>query len=359
MTMNILIVKLGSIGDVVHTLPALAAIKKALPESRISWVIEKRAAEILRSNGLLTNLIEVDTRSLRARKLALNEKFDQAREQLKILRADKYDVALDFQGLHKSALIAKLSGAPRRVGFDKAVLREPTSRFLLTETIETPLKTHIIRKNLYLAEKALQIQVSNQPQDFEFPIQIEESHEREAEEIVETTGKPFAVLNPGGGWKTKLWDALRFGALADEIWKKFNLKSVVTFGPGEENLAQAVVASAKSKQAVPASLSLKGFYALAKRAAVYVGGDTGPTHLAIAARTPVVGLFGPTEWWRNGSPFESDICVERTDISCRADCHRRQCSSWICLDIEVERVSRAVGQRLEQKTALKKFKSYF
>ena len=359
MTMNILIVKLGSIGDIVHTLPALAAIKKSSPESRISWVVEKRAAEILRANPLLTNLIEVDTRSLRTRKLALNEKFDRAREQLKTLRADKYDVALDFQGLHKSALIAKLSAAPRRVGFDKAVLREPTSRFLLTETVKTSAKTHIIRKNLYLAENALQIQISNEAEDFEFPIQIGESDEREAAEIVETTGGRFAILNPGGGWTTKLWDARRFGALADEIWQKFDLKSVVAFGPGEENLAQAVVAAAKSKQAVPASLSLKGFYALAKRAAVYVGGDTGPTHLAIAARAPVVGLFGPTEWWRNGSPFEADVCVERTDISCRADCHRRHCSNWICLDIEVERVARAVGRRLQQKTTLKKVESFF
>ena len=357
--MNILIVKLGSIGDIVHTLPALAAIKKALPESHISWVVEKRAAEILRSNPLLTNLIEVDTRSLRARKLALNEKVDQARNQLKMLRADKYDVALDFQGLHKSALIARLSGAPRRAGYDRAVLREPTSRWLHTETVKNPVKTHIIRKNLYLAENALQIQISNQAEDFDFPIQIEKWHKREAEEIVETIGNRFAILNPGGGWKTKLWEARRFGALADEIWKKFNLKSVVTFGPGEENLAQAVVASAKSKQALSASLSLKGFYALAKRAAVYVGGDTGPTHLAIAARTPVVGLFGPTEWWRNGSPFKQDVCIERTDISCRAHCHRRQCSNWICLDIEIERVARAVEQRLKQKIALKKFESFF
>ena len=101
--------------------------------------------------------------------------------------------------------------------------------------------------------------------------------------------------------------------------------------------------ASQSGKARAVSLSLKGFYELAKRAQVYVGGDTGPTHLAIAAGTPIVGLFGPTEWWRNGSLRAADICVERVDIDCRTDCHRRACSKWICMDIEVERVLQAVA----------------
>jgi ADP-heptose:LPS heptosyltransferase len=96
------------------------------------------------------------------------------------------------------------------------------------------------------------------------------------------------------------------------------------------------------------SPTLKGFYALARLASVYVGGDTGPTHLAVAAGAPVVGLFGPTEWWRNGSPRAEDICVERNDIDCRADCHRRACSRWVCMDIEVGRVLAAAGERLRR-----------
>ena len=88
---------------------------------------------------------------------------------------------------------------------------------------------------------------------------------------------------------------------------------------------------------------LKG---LAQKAKVYVGGDTGPTHIAVPAGAPIVGMFGPTEWWRNGSPYPEDICVERTDIDCRVDCHRRACSNWICMDIEVERVLNAVMRRI-------------
>jgi ADP-heptose:LPS heptosyltransferase len=97
------------------------------------------------------------------------------------------------------------------------------------------------------------------------------------------------------------------------------------------------------------NLSLKSFYALARDARVYVGGDTGPTHIAVAAGAPIVGLFGPTEWWRNGSPRAEDICVERNDIDCRVDCHRRSCSKWICMDIEVGRVMEAVQRRLESR----------
>ena len=154
-------------------------------------------------------------------------------------------------------------------------------------------------------------------------------------------------MNPAGGWPTKLWSSERFGRLADELWSHHRLRSLVTYGPGEEALADTVIRSSNSGKARAVSLSLKGFYELAKRAQVYIGGDTGPTHLAIAAGAPIVGLFGPTEWWRNGSLRPEDICVERVDIDCRTDCHRRACSKWICMDIEVDRVFQAVSRRLE------------
>src|SRR5438552_10815207 len=108
--------------------------------------------------------------------------------------------------------------------------------------------------------------------------------------------------------------------------------SVVATAPKEKELAQKVRANSRSGKVVLSRPSLKGFYELAKRARVYIGGDTGPTHIAVAAGVPIVGLFGPTEWWRNGSPNPEDICVERDDIDCRVDCHRRTCSKWVCMD---------------------------
>ena len=344
--MRILIVKLGSIGDIVHTLPSLAAIRQALPDAEISWVAEQRSSEILRDNPLLDRLIVIDTKALR-RGLMSGETLRAPRQQLRLLRASAFELALDFQGLIKSATIARLSGARRIYGFGRESLREPASRFFLHQTVNIPKGSHVIRKNLTLVESALGIPVPVDEHDLEFPIALDESHEREARTAAGTEG-PYALLNPGGGWPTKLWSAEKFGTLADELWSHFGLHSLVTVGPGEDELSEKVLSSSKSGKARSVSLSLKGFCALAKHAEVYVGGETGPTHLAIAMRTPVVGLLGPTEWWRNGSPYTADICVERNDIGCREDCHRRSCSQWICMDIDVERVLHAVTNRLQR-----------
>lgn len=341
-----MIVKLSSIGDIVHTLPALSAIRRALPEAEISWAAEESSAEILRGNRLLEHLIEVDTRSLRGGKI-IEEILLDAGRQVKKLRVSDFDIALDFQGLLKSAAIAKLSKAKRRVGFSKRNLREPASRFLLSDTVETGEKIHVIRKNLTLAEKALDISVPQS--EFEFPIFTEERHRQEAEEIVAQAGAEFAVLNPAGGWVTKLWHAEKFGALADRLWEETGLFSVVTTASNEKDLAEKILRNCKSGKILATHPSLKGFYVLAKRAKIYVGGDTGPTHIAVAAGAPVVGIFGPTEWWRNGSPNPKDICVERSDIDCRINCHRRTCGNWICMDIEVKTVFQAVRKRIETK----------
>jgi ADP-heptose:LPS heptosyltransferase len=266
------------------------------------------------------------------------------RQQLRRLRASAFDLALDFQGLLKSASIARLSGARRIFGYSRAALREPASALLLSKTVAVPRQTHVIRKSLLLLEGALGIP---EPERLEFPIQVNEEHEAEARIAAADGGGNYAILNPAGGWPTKLWSVERFGKLADLLWSNFGIHSLITYGPGELELAEAVRQSSVSGHAQPVGLSLKGYYALARQARVYVGGDTGPMHIAVAAGTPIVGLFGPTEWWRNGSPRVEDICVERNDIDCRVDCHRRSCSKWICMDIEVGHVMEAIERRLQ------------
>ena len=353
--MKILIIKLSSIGDVIHTLPVLSAIRRALPKAEIDWVVEKKSAEILRNNPLINRLIEVDTKALR-KKDGFGKNLSFAGESLRQLRSTKYDVTLDFQGLFKSAAISKLARAKHRIGFAKEHLREPGSRFLLNETFSVEAKTNVIVKNLLLAEKALKIPVPRE--NFEFPVFTDEKHRAEAAEIISRAGGKFAILNPATTWITKLWSAEKYGQLADKLWKENNLVSIVTTAPSEKTLANRVLNSSKSGKIISVTPSLKGFYELAKHAEIYVGGDTGPTFLAVAANCPVVGIFGPTEWWRNGSPNPDDICVERVDIGCRTNCHRRTCSNWICLDIETETVFRAVQRRLEsRKSKVKSQKS--
>lgn len=341
--MRILIVKLSAIGDIVHALPAAAAIRSHFPEAEISWVAEQRSAEIVRGSPAVDHLIEIDTRNLRGGKV-IDEVLIEMTRQARAVRQRKYDLAIDFQGLIKSAVIAKVSGARRRWGFERSALREPAGRFLLTDTVVIPEKTHVIRKNLRLAAGALGFEYDDSR--LAFPIATAAEHAAEAEAIANEAGGPFAILNPGGGWATKLWHAEKFGRLADLIYEGTGMTSVVATGPSEQDLAARVAAASRTGRLLHTQPGLKAFYELARRAAVYIGGDTGPTHIAVAAGAPVVGIFGPTEWWRNGSLAPGDICVERDDIACRIDCHRRTCDQWICMDISVEDVFAAVKQRL-------------
>lgn len=342
--MRLLIVKLGSIGDIVHTLPSLAAVRRALPDAHISWAVEEKCAEIVRDNPMIDNLIEVDTHSLRGGRV-IEEMLIGASKQIKNLRQFKFDVAVDFQGLWKSAMISKLSGAKKRWGFSRAGLREPASRVLLTGTVDVPPDINIVRKNLALVRGALGIDVPDT--DFEFPITTIDEHRAEADAILtKINGEKFALLNPGGGWVTKLWHAEKYGELADVIWRELGITPILVTAPREKDLTARAAAASKSGKLILAEPTLKGLYELAKRASVFVGSDTGPMHIAVAANAPVVGLFGPTEWWRNGSTNPDDICVERDDIDCRVDCHRRTCSKWICMDSDVATVLEAIKKRL-------------
>ena len=234
--MRILIVKLSSIGDIVHTLPALAALRAGMPHAEISWVAESSCSEILKDNPVLDRLIEVDTKALR-RGLMSGETLRAPRQQLRRLRASAFDVALDFQGLLKSASIARLSGARRVFGYSRAGLREPASTIFLSKRVAVPKQTHVTHKALLLVEGALGIPA---PRELTYPINVTPTHEAEARQASADTGGNYAILNPGGGWPTKLWSIERFGKLADLLWSNYGISSLVTYGPGEEELAEGV-----------------------------------------------------------------------------------------------------------------------
>jgi len=258
------------------------------------------------------------------------------------LRNARFDLSLDFQGLLKSAMVARLARFPRRIGFAREALREPASAFMLTERVAVDDSDHVIKKNLKLVEY-LGCDISG---EYEFPIALSDDDERFAEEQVERFGGRFAILNPGGGWPTKLWGGEGFGAIADRLWEASAIHSVVTYGPGEEESARSVVDHSRSNAAVTLDATLKQFFALARRAKLFVGGDTGPMHIAAAARTPIVAIFGPTESRRNGPFARDDIVVERFDLDCRVDCYRRSCSHTSCMNIPVESVWREIEMRL-------------
>lgn len=337
--MHFLVVKLSAIGDVVHALPAAAALRR-IEGARVTWVVERAAAPILRGSPAIDRLVEIDTRSWR-RNLLRRETQRQLIGRLTSLRAEPIDVALDMQGLLKSGLVALASGAPRRVGFETSALREPASRAFLSEQVAVDDHGHVIEKNLALARY-----VGAPDGPYEFPIAVPADVEAGLE--ARLPGAAFAILNPGGGWWTKLWPAERFGLLADELFERHGFVSLVTYGPGEELLAQRVVEVSASGAARSFPCSLVELVALARRATIFVGADTGPLHLAAAAGAPIVGIYGPTSALRNG-PFDPrDHTVGRTDLACRTDCYRRTCDHWECMEISVETVQRAVDARLHR-----------
>ena len=353
--MQILIVKLSSIGDVVHALPAAAFLRRALPAAHISWVVERRAGAILKDSPVIDQLIEIDTRSWR-KQLLSSRTFSDARARLVELRQPDaqrngdvgVNIAIDLQGLIKSGMVARASGARRRIGFESSELREKPSRVFLTEQVDTSEFQHIIEKNLAVARAAVGTNTSSiGSAGYEFPISLTPEDECLGESTAAELQHRFAILNPGGGWPTKLWPADRYGKLADFLLEEHGLRSIITFGPGEEVLANRVAASSRAKAAHPVASTLKEFVALARRARLFVGGDTGPLHLAAASRTPIVGIYGPTSSERNG-PFDKlDIAVG-LDLWCRPDCHRRSCWHWECMQIPVSAVANAASARLSR-----------
>ncbi len=354
--MHVLIVKLSSIGDVVHTLPAAALLRRALPDARIAWVVERRAGAILKDSPVIDALIEVDSRAWRKQLFRgagigeIRERPAEPRDGPGANSGGRGDIAIDFQGLIKSGLVAFASRAKRRIGFETADLREAPSRLFLTEQVETSGLKHVIEKNLALARAALSgssnpTSEMPAPGSYEFPIAVSTDDEKYVEAIIESRGAGFAIVNPGGGWPTKLWPTEHYARLADWLWSDCGLASFVTYGPGEEKLAQSVADKARSGEAHPIASTLKQYVGLARLASLFVGGDTGPLHLAAASGTPIVGIYGPTSAERNGPFDRRDITVGR-DLWCRDDCHRRSCWHWECMNIPLLEVQRAVVKRL-------------
>lgn len=340
--MRILLIRLGAIGDVVHTLPALAALRRTWPQAHLAWAVERGgAAKLLQGNPLLDELIELDMRGWRKR-LGQAETWRAMAGAVQRLRGAQFDIALDFQGLLKSAGLAKLSGAARKIGFASEALRERGSAVLYTEQVTVDDRDHVIKKNLRLVEHL----GGMLPDRYEFPLALSAEDLVFAEAAAARCGGQFVILNPGGGWVTKLWSPAGFAEIADRLWQAYGLRSFVTYGPGETEMAQEIVAQAKTGQAELLDANLKQFMALAQRARLFVGGDTGPMHLAAAAGAPIVALFGPTSARRNG-PFDvNDVVVERFDLDCRTDCYRRSCSHISCMKLPVEQVWQGVTKRL-------------
>lgn len=326
--MKLLFVRLGSLGDIIHTVPAVAAVRGAFPQASIHWLVDARHLEVL-------DLVEgVD------RIHVLRSDAAGWVSTVPALRRERFDAAIDFQGLIKSASLARLSGAKRTIGFAKSSLREPFAAGFYTETVKPADGGHVIVKNLSLLS-ALNIQQPATP-TFRFARKASAAEQQ----VRLKTGGRFAIVNPGAAWPNKRWDPERFGAVALELLRRHGLPSIVIWGPGERELAERIVASSSGAASLAPPTSIADLFALSAVASLMVSGDTGPLHIAAASGTPIVGLFGPTDPRRNGPWSPRDVSITRFSVcGCH---HQRRCTQprWCLDDVQVDEVMAAVDRRL-------------
>jgi heptosyltransferase I len=306
-----LIVRLGALGDVIHGIPVVAALRRFLPAARIDWLVDPHYVELLGCVRGLDDRIVVDPRA------GLTSVVRVVRH----LRRRRYSAALDLQGLLKSAVLARLAGAPRTIGFQRQYLREPAARFLYTSTGGGRDSEHVIHQNLaLLSELGMTTDVVEMPIDV--PIT---AASRQVEQVL---GNDYVVLNAGAAWPNKRWPPDRFGAVASRLHARVGLRSLVLWGPGEQEMATAIVAASAGAAVAAPQTSIVDALAIVKGARLVLSGDTGPVHLAGAVGTPIVGLYGPTDPRRNGPWAGDDLVVSRYS---QCSCHyQRRCRTGAC-----------------------------
>jgi heptosyltransferase I len=326
-----LLVRLGSMGDVIHAIPAASALRDTFPAARIDWAIDPQWARLLEGNPDLTEVIAANRKSPSGVAATVGK-----------MRARQYTCAIDFQALYKSALLAFASGAPRRIGFQSSYAREGLASVFYTDCLN-PRGPHKVEHNLTLAEFA---GASKSVPRFPLAIRAEDE-DRAAHELTAHSLTDFYVLNPGGGWLSKCWPAERYGELHRALAQRYGWRGIVTFGPGERILAREVVQAAADPPPAAILLGLGPLMALMRRAKFVVSADTGPLHLAAALDVPVVGLFGPTDPARNG-PYARDASrhvVLRNPQNCETTYRRSKTYSPAMLSIGMPQVADAIARR--------------
>ncbi|MBN1270881.1 MAG: lipopolysaccharide heptosyltransferase I [Candidatus Aminicenantes bacterium] len=313
-----LLIRLSSLGDIIHTLPAFSVLREKNTESRITWLVEEKGKEILDCIPGIDKIVVLKQKKNVKQILNVRQKI-----------REKNQIVFDFQGLLKSAFFAALSGARRRIGFSRKNLREPAASFFYNDRLKPfPENIHVIDKNLKLLSK-LGLEKTG---DYSFPLVLPEDIEKETENKLHKfgikAGIPFILVNVGAAWESKRWSAEKWiqtiGLLSAE--KK---PIILLWGSiPEQKLAEKI--AAKTKVPMAPFLSIKEVLAWLKRAALVISGDTFALHAACALGRPVVGIFGPTDPQRNG-PIGLRKQVVFHALEC-SKCYKRKCSRMDCLE---------------------------
>ena len=323
------ILRMSALGDIVHTLPAVAALRESFPQAEIDWLVDYKFSPILAGNPDVNHVIAMNRNNWRG-----------VAAGVKQLRAAHYTTALDFQSLYRSAILGYFSGAPRRIGFDAEHSREGGAALFYTQKV-TPRRKHVVEQNMEIVES-----IGARVKDIRFPLHVSAKAEEYVERALSARGvKDYFVLSPGGGWGSKCWPADRYGALHRVLAARYGWRGVISFSPAERQLAEIVRREAGSPEPIVELFDLPQLMALLRRAKFLVAADTGPLHLASALGTPVVGLYGPTDPARNGPYCAKDLVV-RNAAQEETTYRREKVPARSMLSITVEQVEDAVDRRL-------------
>lgn len=337
--MKILIIKLSSIGDVIHTLPCLYALRSAYPSAKIDWIVEEEASNILVSHPFLNEVFVI-------KKRGWFKDFKKTYNIAKSIKALDYDMVLDFQGLLKSGVWVFLSNGKRRIGFDKS---GELSYLFLNE------KLPLYNPDKHAVDRYLDIvaYLGLKHEKVRFPIFVSESEKKKVSGLLKTNGiwegTPFIVINPMARWETKLWDIKKFANLCNEIMDRLSCKVVIVSASSGKEIQEITFLTDNRVIDLTGKTTLKELSYLMSLSKMVITVDSGPMHIAAAMGVPVIAIFGPTAPWRTG-PYGEGHTVIRKELPC-SPCFSRVCKDkgMICMkSIEVKDVLKAVEAGLKK-----------
>lgn len=328
---RILIIKPSAIGDIVHTLPILNLLRRRWPEAKLSWLVTPACAPLVENHPQVDEVIQFNRKRYGHawRSPTASSAFFGF---IKSLRDRQFDWALDFQGLFRSGWMSWASGARVRVGFDDA--REGATMFY-THPVPSGGWWHQHATGRYL-HFASALGCETEPLEYHFAVT-----ETDREVVAGMLPQRYAVLIPGANWLSKRWPAENFAALVGLLKERFGLEAVTIGGPDDAEAGEKIGAPFN----LIARTTLPQTIALLEKAALVIGNDSGPMHIAGALNRPLVALYGPTSPILTG-PYHRLNSVVRVDVPC-SPCYSRTCSHQSCLRwLEVEPVLEQAERQL-------------
>lgn len=330
---NILVVRLGAMGDIVHVIPAVKNLRTAFPSASISWLVEDKQKDLVESIPGIDEVIVFPRKQWQATLKYPQQYLTLMRELpsfLKKLRNKKYDIALDFHGNFKSGILTHLSGAKTRIGFPKGYCKE--FNFIFSNVRVAPPQKKMNRIDKYLSLlQGIGIKADYQQPAFSIP----DADRLYIDHFIRQNSlyqRPVAIIHPGTSvfGKFKRWQAKNYAILADRLIEDLNYTVVLTWGNLEYPIVEEIVSLMCHKATIACKTSsTKQLIALLKHAKLFIGSDTGPTHIASCLEIPTVAIFGPKDP-AIYAPYGKNTVVVRKEIPC-SPCEKRACNHITCI----------------------------